>query len=111
MSDSSDLPVLRALRDAYAQGVRCALATIIQTRGSTPRKEGSRMLVLPNRALVGTVGGGGGEAEVLKAADRVLEGGPAEVVSVDLTRDLRSWSSSVCGGVMKVLVEAVEPPS
>jgi xanthine dehydrogenase accessory factor len=70
---------------------------------------GTKMLVVPSRGLVGTVGGGCGEAEVLEAALRVLEGGGSELVTVDLTRDLLSWSPAVCGGTMEVFVEAIQP--
>ena len=109
MNRQDDIPLLVALRDAAAAGRRCALATVVATRGSTPRKAGTKMLVAPDGGLVGTVGGGCGEAEVLEAARRVLAGGSSELVRVDLTRDLLSWSPAVCGGVMEVFVEAVLP--
>lgn len=108
MNRQDDLELFRALVEAHGAGQSCALATVVQTRGSTPRKTGTKMLVLPDR-LVGTVGGGCGEAEVLEAATRVLEGGSPELVRVDLTRDLLSWSPAVCGGIMEVFVEAVHP--
>lgn len=65
------------------------------------------MLVDPSMGLVGTVGGGCGEAEVIEAAQRVLESGSPERVRVDLTEDLTSWSPAVCGGVLDVFVERV----
>jgi len=99
---------LVAARDA---GRRCVLATIVATKGSTPRKVGARMLVDPERGLVGTVGGGCGEAEVIESAHRVLDTGRPERVRVDLTDDLLSWSPAVCGGVMDVFVEPVSPRS
>lgn len=107
MNRSDELDVLRALLLAHREGRPCALATVVHTRGSTPRKTGSRMLVDPEAGLTGTVGGGCGEAEVLEAARRVLAGGDPETVRVDLTRDLLSWSPAVCGGIMEVFVEAV----
>jgi len=85
----------------------CALATVVATKGSTPRKVGARMLVDPSMGLVGTVGGGCGEAEVIESAHRVLASGVPERVRVDLTEDLLSWSPAVCGGVMDVFVERV----
>lgn len=109
MSGSDELDVLRALLRAHHLGRTCALATVVHTRGSTPRKTGSRMLVDPEEGLTGTVGGGCGEAEVLEAARRVVRGGDPETVRVDLTRDILSWSPAVCGGIMEVFVEAVVP--
>lgn len=107
MTHQDDRALADALADAGAEGRPCALATIVATRGSTPRKVGARMLVDPDRGLVGTVGGGCGEAEVIEAASRVLASGVPERVRVDLTDDLLSWSPAVCGGIMDVFVEAV----
>ncbi len=107
MTHQDDRALAEALTEAYAAGRPCALATIVATRGSTPRKVGARMLVDPQRGLVGTVGGGCGEAEVIEAAERVIGSGVPERVRVDLTDDLLSWSPAVCGGIMDVFVEAV----
>jgi len=103
----------RAIGDALAaagrEGRTCALATVVATRGSTPRKVGARLVVDPERGLTGTVGGGCGEAEVIAAAQRVLVSGAPERIQVDLTEDLLSWSPAVCGGTMDIFVEAVAP--
>jgi len=109
MIRQEDRELYRALLDAARDGRSCALATIVSTKGSTPRKVGAKMLVEPDRGLVGTVGGGCGEGEVIRAAREVLDSGEARMVRVDLTRDLLSWSPAVCGGIMDVFVEAVEP--
>ena len=66
------------------------------------------MVIDPTTGLTGTVGGGGGEAEVIESAYRVLETGFAERVRVDLTEDFTTWSPAVCGGVMDIFVEVVE---
>jgi xanthine dehydrogenase accessory factor len=108
VTHEDDKTLAEALSAARAAGRRCVLATIVATRGSTPRKVGARMLVDPERGLVGTVGGGCGEAEVIESAHRVLDTGSAERVRVDLTEDLLSWSPAVCGGIMDVFVERVE---
>lgn len=104
-----DARLYQALVSAAAAGRRCALATVVDTRGSTPRKVGTKMLVDPDAGLVGTVGGGCGEAEVIEAAKASIVDGRARRVRVDLTRDPTSWSPAVCGGIMDVLVEPVDP--
>ena len=109
MTREDDRELTEALTAARDAGRRCALATIVATKGSTPRKVGARMLVDPSRGLVGTVGGGCGEAEVIEASQRVLATGVPECVRVDLTDDLLSWSPAVCGGVMDVFVEPASP--
>jgi xanthine/CO dehydrogenase XdhC/CoxF family maturation factor len=110
MTHEDDKTLVEALAAARRAGRACALATIVGTRGSTPRKVGARMLVDPAAGLTGTVGGGCGEAEVIESAYRVLETGVTERVRVDLTEDFTTWSPAVCGGVMDIFVEVVPAP-
>lgn len=107
MTREDERTLTDALVEARKAGRACVLATIVSTKGSTPRKVGARMLVDPDRGLVGTVGGGCGEAEVIESAHRVLDTGIPERVQVDLTEDFTSWSPAVCGGIMDVFVEPV----
>jgi xanthine dehydrogenase accessory factor len=109
MSHQDDRAIADALTCAQKSGRACALATIVATKGSTPRKVGARLVVDPPEGLTGTVGGGCGEAEVIEAARRVIETGRPERVQVDLTDDFLSWSPAVCGGVMDVFIEVVGP--
>ncbi len=106
---SEDLAVYRGILEAGRAGRPCALATVVATRGSTPRKNGAKMLVDPATGLVGTVGGGCGEAQVITAAKEALETGLPRMIRVDLTDDPLSWSGSICGGVLEVFVEPVFP--
>jgi xanthine/CO dehydrogenase XdhC/CoxF family maturation factor len=108
---SEDTIVFAALVAAAEGGRTCALATVIRTRGSVPRHVGSKMLIDSAVGLVGTIGGGCGEGDVIVAADNVLKTGLARVVRVELTDPVDSWSPAVCGGVMDVLLEPVFPPS
>ena len=108
MTHDDDKSLTEALQAAREAGRRCALATIVGTKGSTPRKVGARMIVDPEVGLVGTVGGGCGEAEVIEAAREVLRTGVPRRVRVDLTDDFASWSPAVCGGVMDIFLEAVD---
>lgn len=102
---NESLAVYRAALEAMDEGRAVALATIVRARGSTPRGIGSKMLVDPERGLVGTVGGGCGEGEVIEAAAEVIRTGEPRLLRIDLTEDLLSWSPAVCGGVFDVYVE------
>jgi xanthine/CO dehydrogenase XdhC/CoxF family maturation factor len=102
---TEDLAVFTAAEEAARQGRAVALATIVRSRGSTPRGIGSKMLVDPERGLTGTVGGGCGEAEVIEAAREVIRTREPRLLRIDLTEDLFSWSPAVCGGVFDVFVE------
>ena len=84
------------------------LATVVATRGSVPRRAGSRMAIdVANARIIGTIGGGCGEADVLEAAPEVARTGTARLLRIELTDPIDSWSPAVCGGVMEVLVERV----
>jgi xanthine/CO dehydrogenase XdhC/CoxF family maturation factor len=102
-----DEEVYRAILDAAAARRPVALATVLRTRGSVPRHAGSKMIIDPEHGLIGTIGGGCGEADVIEAARAVVRGGSARIVRVELTDAIDSWSPAVCGGVMEILVEPI----
>ena len=101
--------VYEALLEAAREGRHVVLATVVAARGSTPRGTGSKMVIDPDVGLVGTIGGGCGEADVLEAADEVLRSGRSRRLRVELTDEEESWSPAVCGGVMDIFVELVKP--
>jgi xanthine dehydrogenase accessory factor len=82
-----------------------AVATIVRVRGSVPRELGTKMIVHPLGQHHGTVGGGCGEADVIKAGMDVLDTGRSRTVEVDLTEDVGMESLGVCGGIMDVYIE------
>jgi xanthine dehydrogenase accessory factor len=102
-----DEHVYRAILDAAESGRSVALATVLHTRGSVPRHAGSRMIIDAERGLVGTIGGGCGEADVIAVAAQVLKTRVPQIVEVELTDAIDSWSPAVCGGIMQILVEPV----
>jgi xanthine/CO dehydrogenase XdhC/CoxF family maturation factor len=54
-------------------GQKCAIATIVQVRGSIPSYESAKLLVREDGSMIGTIGGGCVEAEVWNAAREVIE--------------------------------------
>ena len=107
MGNHNDYDVYQAIAEKVRDGRTIALATIVSTKGSVPRGVGAKMLVDPGEELVGTVGGGCGEGEVIEAAQEVIRTGESQMVLVDLTEDLLSLSPAVCGGTMEIFVEAI----
>jgi xanthine dehydrogenase accessory factor len=100
--------VYAEIQASIGRGEPIALATVAQTRGSTPRKSGAKMVVRPDGTFFGTIGGGCGEAEVWQKAMEVLEGSDAAVVTVDLTEPV-DGEDKICGGVMDIFVERIDP--
>ena len=65
--------IRQAATQALAAGKPAVVVEVTEARGSAPRAAGTRMLVLPERA-VGTVGGGHLELKALHAARAMLGG-------------------------------------
>ncbi|MHB8323198.1 MAG: XdhC family protein [Candidatus Dormibacteria bacterium] len=97
--------VFPTLRELLAGGETVAMATIVGRRGSTPREIGTKMLVRRNGAIVGTVGGGAAEAEICRQAALVLDGGQAQLLTLDLTGTLQRPVQGICGGRFDVFIE------
>ena len=75
-----------------------AVASVLATRGATPRKRGSRMLVTPGESEF-SIGGGEAEARVLATARALLaREASAEEFHIDLSGG--ADSAGVCGGTM-----------
>lgn len=98
---------LLKLAQLRAEGHEVALATIIHTRGHTPREVGARMLVLSDGRCYGTIGGGCGESEVRLRALQVLDDKRPVLHVVDLLDDPALEDGAVCGGKMEVWIEPV----
>jgi len=84
-------------------------ATVIQTKGSTPRKAGSEMLIKSDGKLFGTIGGGCGEGGVIQKAKLCLVDGKIREELADLTEDISMDSEAVCGGTFRVYLEPWQP--
>ena len=93
------------LQSFLDQDLTVAVATITEVRGSVPREVGAKMIVHPYGQHVGTVGGGCGEADVIRAALDVIQDGEPRNVPVDLTEEINMQSLGVCGGTMNVFIE------
>lgn len=82
-------------------GAPFALATVINHRGSSPRKAGAKMLMRSDGSILGSIGGGRVEAETIQAAKAALAEGSPRTLDFVLTEE----HGFVCGGAMTVYVE------
>ena len=104
-AEETDREVLEGLYAVEVSGERAVLATIVNTKGSSPRKTGARMLIYPDGKVVGTIGGGCGEAEVKREALNVFDHGKVIIYRLDMTAEEAADEGMACGGVMQVLLE------
>lgn len=90
-------------------GQKCALATIVQVRGSIPSFESAKLLVREDGSMLGTIGGGCVEAEVWNAAREVIETEKPRHLHFSLGQDAAYDNGLICGGQLDVFVEPVVP--
>jgi xanthine dehydrogenase accessory factor len=88
------------------RGEPFALATVIEAEGSTPQVAGSSAVVTAEGLAGGTVGGGRVEAETVAAAQTSLKRGRSKLLSFDLANDYSDEADAVCGGRMRILIDA-----
>jgi xanthine dehydrogenase accessory factor len=89
-------------------GGRVAVATLVNTRGTTPRKEGAKMLVGEGGRVLGSVTiGGCVDAQVIEQAEDVLTSNRPRLLEMNLG-DEDAWEIGLtCGGTIEVFVEPV----
>ena len=86
-----------------------AVVTVLSTKGSTPRKAGAKMAVFRDGSIIGSIGGGCAEADVLRDAREVAANGGCLFKTVDMT-DSAEEDGMVCGGTMNLLLESMSQP-
>lgn len=84
------------------------LALVMATGGSTPVKSGAMMAVGKLGRLEGTVGGGCGEAEIIREARKMMDTGGKRILTVSMTNEIAGEEGMVCGGRMEVLLEKID---
>ena len=82
-----------------------AYCTVVETKGSTPQKPGSKLLILPDLRNVGTLGGGCVEAEARRQAIGLMQGGNPRLLDFQLDSDYGWDDGLICGGNMKIFID------
>jgi xanthine dehydrogenase accessory factor len=90
-------------------GLKGAVATIINVRGSIPSFKTAKMLVRDDGSIFGTIGGGCVEADVWRAAREVMEEEKPRTLTFDLNQDPKYDTGLVCGGTLEIFVEPILP--
>jgi xanthine dehydrogenase accessory factor len=102
--------VLRHVIEALEQDRELIVCQVIETRGSTPQKAGSMMVIDPDGGQAGTLGGGCVENEVKTKAMRQIGECASAVHSFVLDHDYAWADGLICGGRMMILTQPVRGP-
>lgn len=92
-----------SIHQAMKNSEQTALCTIVSTKGSTPLKTGSKMLVYSSGKIVNTIGGGSLEKNVIDDALNVINAQQAKLIKYDLLKQLEMC----CGGSVEIFIEPI----
>ena len=106
MTTSVETAPEQALR-WHEGGQGAALATVVQTWGSAPRRAGAQLVVSGTGEMMGSVSGGCVEGAVVVEAMETLEDGASRLLEFGVSDDDAFAVGLACGGTIKVLVEPV----
>ena len=105
--DELDLLLAAGLR-WLGEGRRCAIATVITTWGSAPRRVGAHLLVREDGLFEGSVSGGCVEGDVVTAALELIPAGGFRRCDYGVA-DAAAWQAGLaCGGRISILVQTID---
>ncbi|MEE4347178.1 MAG: XdhC family protein [Paracoccaceae bacterium] len=93
--------------DWHRDGRGAALATVVETWGSAPRRVGSQLVISGRGEIEGSVSGGCVEGAVVTEALEALEDGRARMLEYGVSDGDAFAVGLACGGTIRVLVEPV----
>ncbi len=91
----------------HREGIGAALATVVQTWGSAPRRVGSQLAIGGDGRIEGSVSGGCVEGAVIVEAQEAIEDGRHRLLEFGVSDEDAFAVGLACGGTIKVLVEPV----
>lgn len=83
------------------------IATILDSKGSTPRNIGTKFIVLPNGNFIGTIGGGLFESQVIEKSKEAIRKRMSSKESFAFYGQEANASEMICGGEVEVLLQYV----
>jgi xanthine dehydrogenase accessory factor len=102
-------PVFERAAELLRLNRRFALVHLVKVRGSSPGKQGFKLLLADDGEQVGTIGGGDAERQVLAQAREAMQEGRSRSVTYELSTRPGNLVASLCGGVNEVFIEVFMP--
>ncbi len=100
--------ILERAHDWVTRGRQVALATVVETCGSSPRPVGSSLVIDADGNFEGSVSGGCVEGAVVEAALAVIDSGESRLLEFGYS-DADAWEVGLaCGGEVTVFVERID---
>jgi xanthine dehydrogenase accessory factor len=83
--------------------------TVVRSQGSTPQRDGAKMLVWADGRTLGTIGGGCYENDAFWKAREAIASGRPSLVHYELNDDFAQENGLICGGRMDVHIDPLMP--
>ncbi|MBQ0751975.1 MAG: XdhC family protein [Roseovarius sp.] len=93
----------------HRAGKGAALATVVETWGSAPRRVGSQLAISGDGEIAGSVSGGCVEGAVVAEALDAIEAGKPVLLTYGVSDGDAFAVGLACGGTIRVLVEPIGP--
>ena len=100
--------VLSELKQWTHDREQVALATVVETWGSSPRPLGSKMVVTKSGKMAGSVSNGCIEGAVFEEAQKVLKSGEPTLAAFGVADDLAFSVGLACGGHIEVFIQPLD---
>ncbi len=100
--------ILDELRSWNAAGEHIAVATVVETWGSSPRPLGSKMAVTRSGKMAGSVSNGCIEGAVFEEAQKVLKSGGPKIAAFGVSDDVAFEVGLACGGHIEIFVQPLD---
>jgi len=101
--------VLSELTEWSKAGEDIALATVVETWGSSPRPLGSKMVVTRSGKMAGSVSNGCIEGAVFDEAQKVLKSREPKVAAFGVADEVAFEVGLACGGHIEVFIQPLGP--
>lgn len=101
--------IFESLAELKKAGKPAAVAIVIRTEGSVPRKPGAKMIIFKDGKTIGSLGGGDLENKIIQEAIAAIEEGKCRIASFILDLE-KGKLDMMCGGTGEVYIEPILPP-
>ncbi|MCK5545898.1 MAG: XdhC family protein [Rhodospirillaceae bacterium] len=102
---STTNPLMAQAKEWADNGLGLALATVVETWGSSPCPAGSQMVINEKAGFAGSVSGGCIETSVVSESIEILKDADFEVAEYGVSGEVSFAAGLACGGTIRVMME------
>ncbi|MBJ65541.1 MAG: xanthine dehydrogenase [Rhodobiaceae bacterium] len=101
----SNYEVIQEANEWIQKGHKVALATVLKTWGSAPRRAGSQLAIRDDGHMTGSVSGGCVEGDVVANALDLFKNPKVKIIDYGITNDTAWEVGLACGGDIRIRLE------